>query len=442
MKDLTSGNIYKNFILFAIPMVLSGMLSQAYSTINTIIAGKFIGDTALAAVGATAPLISFLSSAFWGFGVGFAVYVARLFGAKEYLKIKSVIYTCVVTVCSVLALVSVLLIFFREPVFHLFNIENAPEATKYFVCYMAFFTFIIINTYGLFIMNALGISTFPFIMSVLSAVLNISGNLFTVIVLDWGVMGLALSSGMTAVAVCISYVFKIRSCYAEMGVLKDKAHFDFKTFAPSVPYALPNMIQQMIMYTSGVVISPMINGMGANAMAAYTVAQKTYDINASVYQNSSKTLSNYTSQACGAKKTHLLKKGLLVGAIQALVFVSPFILSCALFPETIARMFFDSKAEPQSVEYAVLFMSKYLPFIVINVFANLFHAYFRGLGEKAPLIISTLCGSLTRIFVSMLLIPKMGMTGMYIGWVSFWATDALVCLLFYVFKPQSTSKTR
>ncbi len=439
MKDLTSGNIYKNFILFAIPMVLSGMLSQAYSTIDTVIAGKFIGDSALAAIGATSPLITFISSMFWGFGVGFSVYVARLFGAGEYKRIKSVIYSCIIVVFCVIVSVSALLIIFRKPIFSLFNIEYQLETVKYFVCYMAGFIFIILTSYGVFLTNALGIGSFPFVMSVLSAALNVSGNLLAVIVLDWGVLGLALSSVIAAIVVCICYVFKFKKCFTEMGVLKEKVSFDSNGLICSTRYALPNMFQQMTMYAAGMIISPMINGMGATATAAYTVAHKAYDINASVYQNSSKTLSNYTSQACGAGKYHLLKKGIKVGAVQALAFALPFVLTCAIFPRFISSLFFDSNADPLSVEYAVTFMSKFLPFILINVFANLFHSYFRGLGEKAPLMVSTLCGSVTRIFVSLALIPSMGMIGMYIGWVCAWVSDALVCLLFYVFKQKAAS---
>ena len=84
MKDLTSGNIYKNFFVFALPMVLAGVLSQMYHTIDTIIAGKLIGDSALAAIGATSPFVSFTNSFFWGYSCGVGIYVANLFGAKKY----------------------------------------------------------------------------------------------------------------------------------------------------------------------------------------------------------------------------------------------------------------------------------------------------------------------------------------------------------------------
>ena len=88
MKDLTQGNIFKTFFLFGFPLVLSGLLSQTYNVIDTAIAGKFLGESGLASIGATSPLITFFSSLFWGFGVGVPVYAAKLYGRGDYDKIK------------------------------------------------------------------------------------------------------------------------------------------------------------------------------------------------------------------------------------------------------------------------------------------------------------------------------------------------------------------
>ena len=96
MKDLTKGNIYKTFFVFGFPLVLSGMLSMAFNTVDTVIVGRFLGTKALAALGATSPLIMFVSALFWGYSVGCSIYMAKLFGAKEYQKLKSVFYSNIV----------------------------------------------------------------------------------------------------------------------------------------------------------------------------------------------------------------------------------------------------------------------------------------------------------------------------------------------------------
>lgn len=434
MKDLTTGNIYKNFILFAIPMVLAGLFSQMYATIDTVIAGKYLGEDGLAAIGATAPLISFVSSAFWGLSSGFSIYIANLFGAKEYRLIKNAVFTGVTVFCTVIFALSLLLVLFQGSVFEFLKVDKSivKEASAYFSVYTLGLFLIMMNTTGLLMINSFGIGTFPFVMSVLSAVLNVAGNIFSIVVLDWGVFGVALSSVIAAGAVDACYILKFRSCYKEMGVSDYKARFSISSFLSSAGYALPNMIQQMIMYGAGFIVSPLVNSIGKSATAAYTVCQRVYDINAAVYQNSSKTLANYIAQAKGGKKEHLFPKGVKVGFIQGFVFVLPFIIAFVLFPEDISSMFFKDKTDKTALLYAVEFLRYFIPFISVNVVANLFHAFFRGLGSKSPLLVSTAAGTLVRIAVSYLLIAKMGMTGMFIGWVASWLADALVGVIYYI----------
>lgn len=434
MKDLTSGNIYKNFILFAIPMVLAGLFSQMYATIDTVIAGKYLGEEGLAAIGATAPLISFVSSAFWGLSSGFSIYIANLFGAKEYRLIKNAVFTGVTVFCSAIFTISLFLIIFQGPIFEFLNVDKSivKEASVYFTFYVLGLFLIMMNTTGLLMINSFGIGTFPFIMSVLSAVLNISGNIFSVVVLHWGVFGIALSSVVAAGAVDICYIFKFLSCYKEMGISDYKARFSISSFLSSASYALPNMIQQMIMYGAGFTVSPLVNSLGKSATASYTVCQRVFDINAAIYQNSSKTLANFIAQAKGGKKEHLFSKGFKVGTIQGFIFALPFVLACVIFPNEIASLFFKDKTDTLALVYAAKFLTYFVPLILINVAANLFHAFFRGLGSKAPLLVSTTAGTIARIAVSFLLISKMGMTGMFIGWVASWGADALAGIIYYV----------
>ena len=112
MKDLTKGNIYKTFFLFGLPLVLSGVLTQADSIINSAIAGQFLGEIGLAAIGATSPLDTFIDSIFWGVGAGFAVYLARLFTAKENGKFKASFRTCLTLFTISLTGIHLLLLLF------------------------------------------------------------------------------------------------------------------------------------------------------------------------------------------------------------------------------------------------------------------------------------------------------------------------------------------
>ena len=433
MKDLTKGNIYKNFLLFAIPMVLSGLLSQGYSTLDTVIAGKYLGADGLAAIGATAPMISFISSVFWGFGNGLGVYAAMLFGAKDYRRLKTDLIHHLTVINVIMLVCCGLILLFRQPIYTLLRIDPRilAQADTYFVVYLAGLMFVIMSFYGVYIMNAFGSSTFPFIMSMLAAVLNVGGNLLSVAVLNWGVAGIALSSVLSAAVVDVAYAIRLKQCFCELGVDKFRVGVHPDILPRAYRYCLPTMLQQMVMYLSSFLISPLVNGIGSNASASYTVCVRIYEINASLYQNSAKTVSTYTAQSVGAGKTENLRRGLAVGALQSLIFILPTLLVGALFPRQICSLFFKSSDAPEAIAYAVLFLRVYLPLVVFNAMANLFHAYYRGCAAMTPLFVATLVGSVTRIVVSFLLIGSYGINGMYIGWVASWVADAACGLLFY-----------
>lgn len=433
MKDLTKGNIYKVFILFAIPMVLSGFLSQAYNIVDTVIAGKFLGNVGLAAIGSTAALISVISSGFWGYGSGFSIYIARLFGAKDYSRIKSGIFSNYILIFGVSAVISVLMILFHGSVFDMLNIDPAirRDAFIYFAIYCGGLFFVIFTHNCVYIMNALGISAYPFYMSALSAVLNIGGNIFTVVVLRIGVAGLAISTVFSAFAVCICYIFKLRRCFKEMGVENEPFKFDFLCIRESFAYALPVTFQQIMIYLGTLAVSPMINGIGSSATAAYTVVTKVYDINANIYQNSAKTLGNYTAQCIGAKKYHKIKKGVLVGLLQGVMFLLPVLILCSIFSAEVCRLFFPKGYVGESMTYAVTFVRFYLPFVLFNLINNLFHSFCRGVKAMNLLIISTCVGTVSRTAASIFFIKLYGMNGIYIGWAISWITEAVFAAAVY-----------
>lgn len=444
MKNLTSGNIYKNFILFAIPMVLAALFSQAYNTIDTIIAGKFLGESGIAAVGATSAFITFVSSVFWGFGTGLSVYVAKLFGAEAYRKLRDDIYGNIMLLVAVELLVSGLILLLRKKIYQLLNVDSAvlAETDRYFIIYMAGFFLVSLNSVGAALMNALGSSAFPFGMSVVSAILNIGGNIFSVTVLEWGTAGIGAATILAAGVVDICYFFKLRQGFRRMGIQNLPVHISLRECRSSWEYSLPVCLQQSVMYLASLAMSPIVNGIGAAATAGYTVVLKIYDINAAVYQNSAKTLSNYAAQSVGARKFENLHKGLRVGLMQGVLFVSPFLLASVFWAEPVCTMFFPDGYAGDGLAYAVLFSRCFLPFILLNLLNNLFHAFYRGVGSMRTLLFATAIGSVSRIGASLLLTPGLGMEGIYLGWVISWLMEVLFTLGVYLTKFRTTEMIR
>lgn len=433
MKNLTTGNIYKTFILFAIPLVLSGLLSQAYHTIDTIIAGKFLGSDGLAAIGSTSAFVTFISSVFWGYISGFSVYIATLFGAGEYEKMKTSIYSNLILIIFAILLLCGLVILMQNIIFDFLKVDNSirHETSIYFTIYMSGLFLISLNTFGVFTMNAFGASSYPFLMSIISTILNICGNIFTVTVLNMGVAGIAISSVFAAAVVDICYFIKINKCFKELGCIKTKQKFSLESIKKSLSYSIPVTVQQTTMYIASLLISPLVNGIGSSATAAYTVVMRIYDINASIYQNSSKTLSNYSAQCVGAKKYHLLNKGLKVGLLQGIAFVAPVLIICILIPESICSAFFPKGYSGEGLDYSITFVRFYLPFILLNLLNNLFHSFFRSIKIMNVLLIATFIGSISRIISSIILVKFFGMNGVYIGWVISWVIEVIYSLVVF-----------
>lgn len=433
MKDLTHGNIYKTFMLFAIPMILSGILSQAYGLIDSSIAGKYLGSSGLAATSATAALITVIESMFWGFESGFSIYIAKLFGGKEYKKIKSAVYNISLWIILLTTLIGVIMILSYGAISTLLQIDKSIDRDSfiYFSIICAGLGTLLFNVNGVFIMNAFGISQFPFYMSIISGVLNVLGNIFTVAVLKMGVAGIGISTVLSALIVSVCYIFKFKSCFRQMGVSDEKITFSFSSIKESLGYGIPVMSQQMIMYIAGLVITPAINGIGASATATYAVVLRVYNLSASVYQNSAKSLSNYTAQCMGAKKFKNIKKGVKVGFIQGILFLTPFLILSIVFAKEFCGMFFPANYSGDDLSSAITFTVVFLPFIIFSVVNNLFHAFFRSVKAMKYLVLSTAIGSVTRIIATVALVPNFEMNGVYIGWVISWIIEAVYVVVIY-----------
>ena len=434
MKNLTEGNIYKNFFVFSVPLVLAGLLSAAYATVDNVIAGKFLGQNGLAATGATSQAIRLFACLFYGFSVGFGMYIAKLFGGKNYNSLKSAVFSVTFLILSLIMITSAVLIVLHNPLLKLLNVNEKiyNDAAIYFCIYIGVFFIIFLNHFFMCIFNAIGLSIYPFFMSVISGILNIAGNIISVTVLGLGVKGIAFATVFAAFVVDMVYIIKFYFCLKEMGVEKARLSFDKQAVKEFMFYGLPTSFQQMAMYISSALISPVVNSVGVAATAGYSVAMHVYDIVAGIYQNASRTLANYTAQCFGGKQYGKIPKGVFVGFLQELIFTVPVITLCAVFATPLTMMFFPRGFEGAAVNYAVIFVRFFLPFVVFNIVCNLFHGFFRGIGVMHMVIVSTALASAVRILASAVLFGFFSVNGVYAGWLISWIFEAAFSTLFFL----------
>lgn len=433
MKRLYEGNILKNFISFSIPLILASLLAQTHNLVDTVMVSRLIGDSALAAVGSTSPLLTLISSMVWGYGAGSAIYVAHLFGMGENERAVNATKISMLVAATICIIVAIFFVSAHNMIFKVLNISESieREAFLYFAIYSFGLVFLQMNSAGVYISNAFGMSRIAFVASAISCVLNILGNYLLIAVFDLGVTGAAIATVFAAFVVVIYYLVQFALIFKRLGSSIRGIRLSAKELGMNARYGLPNMLQQSVMYLSTAVVSPLVNMTGTAAIAGYTAGMKIYDVNAAIYQNSNKTITNYVAHCCGGKKYNLISKGVGIGIIMTMCYLAFPLIPTVFASRHTAALFFAKDSIPQSMDYAVFFLKYCMPFVVFNVLNNAFHGIFRGAGSGRYLVYSTLVYAVSRVTYSYALFPGFGVHGIFAAVALSWVTEAIFASIIY-----------
>ncbi len=415
MRDLTQGNIHKSFLLYSIPVVITSVLNSAFGILDTSIAGHFLGAKALAALNSTGTYFALLQAVFWGINMGLSTYVARMFAAKEYRALKRILTTNLLVIVGFVSLLAIPSLIFQNQILSFLRVDPAiwTDARNYYVVFC--FWMIIQTAYHLLSVsiNAMGNTTFPLFLSILSAVLNLGGNILSVTVWKLGVLGIGLSTLFSTLVCLICYLVRFQVYFKKMGVAQIRFRPRWIHFTALLSYTLPNSFQQLSMYLASFLITPLRNGLGYTVVAASTVTNHISSMCTQVYYASSRAGGNYISQSIGAKKFHKIRPAVGVAMLQGTLFFLPLMICVMLFPEFICNFFLETGSEPEVLKYSVIFIHYFLPFHLLNLVCAVFHSALRGVKSVRHLFAGSMISSFTALAASYLLIDRFGIIGLY-----------------------------
>lgn len=433
-KNLTQGNIYRNMILYALPLILSSMLSQAYSTVDGIIAGKCIGEFALGAVSATGSYETLFNALMVGFATGYSIYISHLYGKGSFSDIKRDILVMTGAVALVAALISTVSIVLRHPIMDYLQVDPTllTEAERYFIIYTAGYTVFFVNQLLIRTLYALGVTSFSLYISLLSALLNIGGNLLTVQVLHMGVSGLAVSTIFSSVVATVLYIRLLRGAFREMHCERISSRLDLSGIRRSLRYSLPAALQNMTFHGVGFLIAPSINALGAAATTGYNIANRIYGIGTQSLWAVTSAFACYTGQCVGEGNPHKIRRGVRAGFVLNIAAMLPPVLMLVCFAGPIVSLFFPAGYTGDAYLYAVRYARIFLPFIYVQLIGHVLHSYMRSLGCVTTVLWITVAGSVTRLAATLLLVPVIYMDGVYLGQIISWALDAALSALLYL----------
>jgi putative MATE family efflux protein len=442
MKDLTQGNESKLILQFAWPMLLGNVFQQLYNVADSIIVGQFIGKEALAAVGASFPVIFTLIALVIGISMGFTIIISQYFGAKDYAKVTSTIDTMNIFLLIASVILTAVGILFSGPLFRLLGVpaDVMQDAVTYLDIYLAGFI-LMFGYYGVAaVLRGLGDSITPLVFLIVSTILNIILDLIFILVFNWGIAGAAYATIISQGVAFIASVIYLNRYHKLVKIRFIRVKFDREVFRQSVRIGLPSGLQQTFVALGMMAVLGIVNEFGTDVLAAFSVATRIDSFASLPAMNFAAALSSFVGQNIGAGKTDRVIRGyhatLKLTSIITIV-MSLFII---IFPHFLMAAFTsDPKVIDIGVDYLYIVGAFYLLFTTMFINTGLL----RGAGDTLiPMFITLFSLWIVRIPLAWLLskyfdyhgiwwsIPIAWFFGMSLSWLYYrmgrWKTKSVV----------------
>lgn len=416
MKDLSYGNEGKLILKFAIPMLIGNVFQQLYSVVDSVVVGKYVGKTALAAVGTSGPIIFLLVSFIIGVTMGFTVVVSQYFGAKKLDMVRKAIDTLYIFMFFTSIVVSIGGILVSGMVFRMIDLDTSifPEAILFLHIFLAGLIFLFGFNGTSAILRGLGNSKTPLYFLIGSVVLNIILDLIFVPVFHWGVGGVAVATVIAEAAAFIAQIYYLNKYHKVVKFSIKNLQFDKEIFVKSLRIGLPTGFQQTFVAAGMVALYWIVNQFGVDANAAYSAAGRIDNFAAMPAMSFAVALSTFVGQNLGANRPDRVKAGLRATLIMTGIISVVISLITVAFGRFLMTMFTDDTTVIDlGVTYLQIIGSTYILFSVMFVINGLL----RGAGDTLiPMFISLFSLWLIRIPLAWFLSHQAGMGVSGIWW--------------------------
>lgn len=432
MKDLTVGKESKLIFQFAIPMLLGNVFQQLYNVVDSIVVGRHIGKEALAAVGASFPIIFILISLVIGFSMGLTVIIAQYFGAKDYKSVKRAIDTLNIVIFFAAIVVTIVGLLLSTKIFEWMQLspEIIPQAKEYFRVYIlgsiAFFGFNSVNA----ILRGLGDSKTPLYFLIISTVLNIILVIIFVVFLHWGVSGAAFATIIAQGTSFLLSVIYLNKNHKLIKITFRNLEFDKQIFRQSLRIGLPSGLQQTFVSLGMIALYGIVNSFGTDVSAAYAGALRIDSFSMLLAMNFAMALSTFVGQNIGANKIERVKRGLKATLIMTSAITVVITLVVVFFGKELMYLFTtDENVIRIGAEYLVIVCSFYLLFNSMFIIG----AVLRGAGDTLmPMFVTLFSLWVIRIPLAYLLAHYWGEKGIWWSVPIGWFSGFVLILLYYL----------
>ena len=436
-KDLTVGNPQTVLFKFCMPLFGSIIFQQLYNIADSLVAGKFIGENALAAVGNSYEItLIFIAFAF-GCNMGCSVIVSKLFGAKDFKGMKTAVYTaCIFSaiVCAVLMLIGVggsgaLLHLIRTPD------EVFADSKLYLDIYAWGLPFVFFYNIATGIFSALGDSKTPFYFLAVSSLSNIAVDIWFVTAFQMGVAGVAWATFLCQGISCILAMVVVFLRLAKIEGKEKAPIFDAQILKQIIIIAVPSTLQQSFISLGNIAIQSIINGFGAPVMAGYSAAVKLNNLVITSFTTLANGISNYTAQNLGAKKLDRIRQGFGVGVKLVWTLSLPLFLLYFFGGNIVLKLFLDAPTQT-ALHTGIMYLRILSPFYFVVSAKLVADGILRGAGMMKNFMIATFTDLILRVVLAFVFSKSaLGATGIWCAWPIGWCVATVLSIRFYLHGP-------
>lgn len=426
-KNLTTGKIMPILVNFTVPLVLGNLFQLTYNAVDSIIVGHFVGKEALAAVGICNPVSTLMILFLNGLCMGASILMGIQYGAKDYETLHRQISTTLLSGAVFSFFLTLVCVIFAVPILLLLQVD--PSIMDMTVQYLRIiflglmFTFL----YNFFssTLRALGDSASPLYFLIISAILNIFGDLFFVIVLKAGSNGCAISTVLSEALCCLFCIIYIQKKVPILRLGKKWLVFDARLLKKTIAYGWASAMQQATVQMGKIAIQALVNTMGVSVAAAFAVVNRIDDFAITPEQNIAHAMTALMAQNKGAGKNDRMREGFRCGMILELVYGAAVMLICLGFARPLMSLFVKDE---EVIGHGVVYLHLIAGMYILPAITNSLQGFFRGIGDLKVTLMSSFTNMAVRVIAAapMVLLWNFGIEALPYSYLAGWIAMLLV----------------
>lgn len=439
ITDLTKGHPAKILWSFSMPLLLSSIFQQLYNMADSIVAGNFAGEDALAAVGASFPVTMIFVAIAMGGSLGCNVVISKYFGGKDYRNMRLAVNTSFIAFVTLSIILTVLGLIFCDPVITLLNTPSNifADSSLYLKVYILGLVFLFLYNICNAIFTALGDSKTPLYFLIASSLGNIALDVLFVAGFQWGVAGVAWATfiaqgiaSLLAFVVLFKRLSRFNKEVADRCECQNIPLFSRSMLAHISRIAIPSIIQQSFVSVGNIFIQSLVNSFGSPTVAGYSAAVKINVFCVTCFTSMCNGLSSYTAQNIGAKKLKRVINGYKSSLVMVLSICIAVMTMSMLFRDFLVNLFMDSPSDV-ALQTGSSFLMITSPFYFSVAIKLVTDAVLKGGGAMTSFMITTFSDLILRVVMAFILSPFLGTNGIWLSWPIGWVISMVFSVVLY-----------